>query len=156
MKSCMISSGSVYFVKVRTLLWLWVVCGYKIKIYAQMLALVYISQIVPYFSLFWQFYGWHNTKSKQAHTNHRMCRRENSPQLNKLLFTLQIANEGWGGFYPHKIFKLHPTLDISELETTHWWWQMEVPWGSVTMRTLTREPSGFVLVTWFMLCPSNF
>ena len=114
MKSCMISSGSVYFVKVRTLLWLWVVCGYKIKIYAQMLALVYISQIVPYFSLFWQFYGWHNTKSKQAHTNHRMCRRENSPRLNKLLFTLQIANEGWGGFYPHKIFKLHPTLDISE------------------------------------------
>ena len=34
------------------------VYGYKIKIYAQMLALVYISQIVPYFSLFWQFYGW--------------------------------------------------------------------------------------------------
>ena len=42
----------LYFVKVRTLLWLWVLCGYKIKIYAQMLALVYISQIVPYFSLF--------------------------------------------------------------------------------------------------------
>ena len=44
-------------------------CWYKIKIYAQMLALVYISQIVPYFSLFWQFYGWHNTKSKQAQLN---------------------------------------------------------------------------------------
>ena len=40
---------------------------YKIKIYAQMLALVHISQIVPYFSSFWQFYGCHNTKSKQAH-----------------------------------------------------------------------------------------
>ena len=51
-----------------------------------MLALVYISQIVPYFSLFWQFYGWHNTKSKQAPAHRR----------RHTLVTLHTSNCKWG------------------------------------------------------------
>ena len=115
MKSCMVSSESVSFVKVGPLLWLLVVCGYKIKIYAQMLALVYISQIVPYFSLFWQFYGWHNTKSKQAQLN----QIQPQPWLNSnfsflhspiKLYTIIIDRIYWKACHPCS--ELWPILSV--------------------------------------------
>ena len=57
------------------------VYGYKIKIYAQMLALVYISQIVPYFSLFWQFYGW-QAGTIQAQLRLNKYNQPQKPRLN--------------------------------------------------------------------------
>ena len=68
---------------------------YKIKIYAQMLALVHISQIVPYFSSFWQFYGCHNTKSKQAHHTCTVPNCTSTVHKNQWLMS---SSRNFGGF----------------------------------------------------------
>ena len=71
-------------------------CWYKIKIYVQMLALVYISQIVPYFSFSDIFIVWHRASPGLCSTHYTLQNQQ--PLIVSLDRTLHVVRgcEVWG------------------------------------------------------------